>query len=97
MSLNVGMKNIEPVIRAVLRHIMVKMEVDTLPKPSTLVEMMVQMKGLAYQQLAERLTITDKLKLHSDGTSKFGQHNGGFQVSTPDSVYSLGLAEMLTG
>ena len=96
LSLNVGMKNIEPIIRSVLRH-MVKVEVDTLPKPSTLVEMMVEMKGLACQQLAEQLTITDKLTLHSDGTSKFGQHYGGFQVSTPDSAYSLGLSEMLTG
>ena len=46
MSLNVGMKEIEPVIRSVLRH-MVNMEVDTLPKPSSLVEMIPQMKGLA--------------------------------------------------
>ena len=40
---------------------MVKMVVDTLPKPSTLVKVMVEMKGLARQQLAEQLTVTDKL------------------------------------
>lgn len=96
MSLNVGMKQVEPVIRCVLRHL-VKLEIDTLPKPATLVEMTAQMKGLACQQLAEQLTSSDKLTLHSDGTSKFGQHYGGFQVSTPDSAYSLGLSEMLTG
>ena len=37
------------------------------------------------------------MTLHNDGTSKFGQHYGGFQVSLPDSSYSLGLCEMLTG
>ena len=51
-----------------------------------------EMKGLACQQLAEQLTRTKDLTLHNDGTSKFGQHYGGFQVS-----YSLGLCEMLTG
>ena len=35
--------------------------------------------------------------LNNDGTSKFGQHYGGFQVSLPDNLYSLGLCEMLTG
>ena len=67
------MKNIEPVIRSVLRH-MVHMEVDTLPKSTTLVDMMAEMKGLACQQIAEQLTASEKLTLHSDGTSKFGQH-----------------------
>ena len=52
LSLNVSMKNIEPVIRSVLRH-MVNMEVDTLPKPTTMGDMMAEMKGLACQQLAE--------------------------------------------
>ena len=74
------------------------MEVEALPKPTTLVDMMAEMKGLACQHLAEQLTSTEKLTLHSDGTSKFGQHYGGFQVSMPDhSAYSLGLSEMLTG
>ena len=59
--------------------------------------LMAEMRGLACQQLSEQLTTADNLTLHSDGTSKFGQHYGGFQVSTPDSAYSLGLSEMLTG
>ena len=46
LSLNVGMKNIEPVIKSVLWQL-VNMECDTLPKPSTLVDFMVEMKGLA--------------------------------------------------
>ena len=65
------------------------------PKLTTLVDMTAEMKGLACQQLAEQLTATEKLTSHSDGTSKFGQHYGGFQVSMPESTYSLGLSEML--
>ena len=35
--------------------------------------------------------------MHSDDTSKFGEHYGSYQISTEKSVYSLGLCEMLTG
>ena len=52
---------------------------------------------LSCQQLAEELGSSDNLTLHSDGSSKFGQHYYSFQVSTPSSTYSLGLSEMLTG
>ncbi len=58
--------------------------------------MLAEMKVLSCQQLAE-LGSSDNLTLHSDGTSKFGQHYYSFQVSTPSSTYSLGLSEMLTG
>ena len=96
MSLNVSTQNVEKLIRSVLQHI-AGMNVENLPKPSTLIEMTSEMKGLACQQLAEQLTRTKDLTLHNDGTSKFGQHYGGFQVSLPESSYSLGLCEMLTG
>ena len=96
MSLNVSTQNVEKVIRPVLQHI-AGMNVENLPKPSTLIQMTSEMKGLACQQLAEQLTRTKDLTLHNDGTSKSGQHYGGFQVSLPESSYSLGLCEMLTG
>ena len=35
--------------------------------------------------------------LHSDGTTKFGEKFGGFQVTTPDSSYTLCLTEMKAG
>ena len=56
-----------------------------------------EMKGLACQHLNEELQKGDNLTLHSDGTSKYGQHFYSFQLSTPDSTYSLGLTEMLSG
>ena len=55
------------------------------------------MKGLACQQLSEELQKGDNLTLHSDGTSKYGQHFYSFQLSTPDTTYSLGLTEMSSG
>ena len=96
MSFNVGMKQVEPVIKSVL-HNLTNLEVAKLPKLSTLVSMLPEMKTLAYQQLGEELTKNSNLTLHSDGTLKFGQHYGGFQVSTSLGFYSLGLTEILTG
>ena len=72
-------------------------EVDALAKSSTLSSMLAKMKCLAYEQLSEELNVLDNITLHSDGTSKFSQHFGSYQVSTEKSAYSLGLCEMLTG
>jgi len=96
LSLNVGIKNVDPIIRCVLKHI-ASFEIKELPQTTTLARMYAEMKGLACQQLSEELQKEDNLTLHSDGTSKFGKHYYSFQVSTSDSTYSLGLAEMLSG
>ena len=88
MSFNVGMKQVEPVIKSVL-HNLTNLEVAELPKLFTLASMLPEMKTLAYHQLGEELTKSSNLTLHSDGTSKFGQHYGGFQVSTSLGSYSL--------
>ena len=95
LSLNVGVKQIEPVIRSVLQNV-AAMDVDLLPAPSTLTNMLAEMKGLACQQLCEVLSQEENLTLHSDGTSKYGMHYVGFQMSTESSAYSLGLLEMIT-
>ena len=84
MSLNVSTQNVDKVIRSVL-HNVASMDIESLPKQTTLIDMTSEMKGLACQQLAEQLTTTKNLTLHNDGTSKFGQHYGGFQVSLTDS------------
>ena len=54
LSMNVGIKNVEPGIRCVLKHI-VCMRIGELPQSSSLVRMLSEMKGLACQQLAEEL------------------------------------------
>ena len=92
---------VEPVIRSVLKNI-VGFEVGELPQTGTLVRMYSELKSVAYQQVAEELSETADVILHSDGTSKFGQHYGSFQISAKfadgrASAYSLGLSEMVTG
>jgi len=94
LSMNVGIKNIEPIIRR--KHV-TGMMVAELPHSTTLVQTLAEMKALSRQQLAEELGTSDNLTLHSDGASKFGQHYYSYQVSTPSSTYSLGLSETLTG
>lgn len=69
VAMNVGIKNVDPVIRCVLKHI-VSVEVKELPHS---IRMFAEMKGLACQQLAE-LSKQDNLTLHSEGTSKYWQH-----------------------
>ena len=96
LAMNIGIKNVEPVIRSILKHI-ASIKVKTLPQSTSLVRMFAEMKGLACLQLAENLTKQGNLTLHSDGTSKYGQQYYLFQVSTNDSAYTLGMAEMLTG
>ena len=96
LSMNVTTKQIEPVIRSVLKNI-ASFEIDELPKPSTLTGMLAEMKCIAYQQISEEVNQHDHLTLHSDGTSKFGEHYSSYQISTESSSYSLGLCEMLTG
>ena len=44
------------------------MEADDLPSTATLVRMLSEMKGLAYQQISEVLTEHDNLTLRSGGT-----------------------------
>ena len=93
LSMNVATT---PVIRSVLLNV-AGIEVGALPKSSTLSNVLTKMKCLAYEQLSDELSAEDNITLHSDGTSKFGQHFGSYQLSTINSMYSLGLCEMLTG
>ena len=84
LSLNVGVRNIEPIIRSVMRDIG-GLSVERLPQYTTLINMLSEMKVLACAQLAEELSCSEQTTLHSDGTTKFNQHYGSFQVSTEKS------------
>ena len=80
LALNVGIRNVEPVIKCVLKHI-VSIEVKELPQSMSLVRMLAEMKGLTCQQLAEELGKQEDLTLHSDGASKYGHCQHPFQQS----------------
>ena len=73
LSMNVGIQQVDTVIRSVLKNI-VGMEVDKLPKPASLVRMLMELKCLSYQQIADELQGCENITLHAGGTSKFGQH-----------------------
>ena len=66
LALNVGIKNVDAVIRCVLKHI-ASIEVKELPHSSSLVRMLAEMKGLACQQLAEEIRNEQCVTLHSNG------------------------------
>ena len=94
MSHNVSIRNVDACIRAVLD--LVGRDISQLPKKST---MMVESRSLAHLQLADKIPKQSSNTLHSDGTTKFGEKFGGFQVTAQDleSSYTLCLAEMKAG
>ena len=89
LSRNVGIKQVEPVIRAVMQ--LCKVKCDRLPQHTTIDDMLIESRSLCQIQLAEALTDSTYNTLHSDGTSKFGHKYTGFQVSTLEGSLSLGL------
>ena len=72
--MNVGIQQVDSVIRSALKNIAGMKEVDKLPKPASLVRMLTELKCLSYQQIADELQGCENITLHADGTSKFGQH-----------------------
>ena len=95
MSHNVSIRNVDACIRAVVD--LLGQDICQLPKKSTLANMMVEARSVAHLQLAEELSKPSSNTLHSDGTTKFGEKFGGFQVTTQESSYTLCLTEMKAG
>ena len=89
LSHNVGILNVEPIIKSVLT--LAGFDYDKLPKHTTINEMLIESRSIAKMQLAETLTETTHTTLHSDGTSKHGHKYVGYQVSTEEGSLSLGL------
>ena len=85
LSMNVATKQVEPVIRSVLKNI-ASIDVEALPSQSTITGMLAEMKCLAYQQISDEICQEENLTLHSDGTSKFGEHYESYQISTEKGV-----------
>lgn len=87
-SRNVGIMQIEPVVRSVLK--LCKVDCERFPKHTQINEMILESRSLAHVQLADILTSTEYNTLHTDGTSKFGHKYTSFQATTEGS-YSLGM------
>ena len=54
-------------------------------------------KLVSYQQIGEELQDKENVTLHCDGTTKFGDKYVSYQISSEDSAYSIGLADMQAG
>ena len=98
LSLNVGVRNVKPVIKSVLLNI-AHQEVDRLPGKTTLCDMMIECLSLAQAQLSEELSQQggDFYTLQTDGTTKHGQHFGTYDIATVDATYCLGLRHIFSG
>ena len=92
LCLNVGVRNVKPIIKSVLQNVAHK-EVDRLPGKTVLCNMMVECLSLAQAQLSEELSLqsADFYTLQTDGTTKHGQHFGTYDIATADTTYCLGL------
>ena len=88
-SRNVGIMQIEPVVRSVLK--LCKVDCEWFPKHTQINEMIIESRSLAHVQLADVLTHCENNTLHSDGTSKFGHKYTSFQATTTEGSYSLGI------
>ena len=89
LSCNVGILNVEPIIKSVL--MLAGLQYDKLPKHTTINEMLIEGRCIAKNQLAETLSQAPHSTLHSDGTSKCGHKYIGYQVSTTEGSLSLGM------
>ena len=87
LSLGIGGNKIA--IRTVL-HLAGK-TVERLPAPSTIAGVISKL------HLGEVLPATAYNTLDTDGTTKFGEKYGSYQVSTTEGSYSLALCEMKAG
>ena len=97
LSLNVGIRNIKPVIKTVLKNIAHK-GVDRLPSHTTLCNMMIECLTLAQAQLGEELANDgDHYTLQTDGTTKYREHFGTYDVVTDETTFHLGLRQVFSG
>ena len=97
LSMNVGVWNIQPVIKAVLA--LAKKSCEELPSIGLLSKMLVELKAVSSVHAAEELLKDDVSDhtLHSDGTTKFGRKFQSYQIGTTDKTLSIGLVDMRSG
>ena len=99
VCMGVGVNNVEKVVRAVLSNI-AGINVDQLPKATFSRIMFTEARGLSQIQVAETLLQNyenDSRILHTDGTSKFGQHYGTYDIVGESGPLVAGLRLMETG
>lgn len=99
LSLNVGVRNIGPIVRCVLKNIAHK-SVSRLPSYGLTCQMILESLTVVQAQLGDCLSETCGFAtLQTDGTTKFGDHFATYDVRVPESevTYSLGLRHVFSG
>ena len=93
LSLNVGVRNVAPIIRCVLKNIAHK-SVSRLPSYGLACQMILESLTVVQAQLGEKLSQTlGYSTLQTDGTTKFGEHYATYDVRISEDkiAYCLGL------
>ena len=86
LSLNVGVRNVAPIIRCVLRCLMHK-SVSRLPSYGLTCQMILELLTVAQAQLGDELSrVSGSTALQTDGTTKFGEHFATYDIRTEEAV-----------
>lgn len=99
LSLNVGVRNVAPIIQCVLKNVAHK-SVSKLPSYGLTCQMILESLAVAQAQLGDCLSETSGYcTLQTDGTTKFGEHYATYDVSVPNesTSYSLGMRHVFSG
>ena len=88
--MNMGLRNTESTIRSVLNKIAHK-SIGRLPSYALTSQMLAESLVVAQAQLAEKLVTSQYNTLHSNDTTKFGEHYGAVEVSTKSRTYTVGI------
>lgn len=99
LSLNVGVRNVAPIITSVLKNIAHK-SVARLPSYGLTCQMLLESLTIVQAQLGDDLSQSVGFNtIQTDGTTKFGEHYATFDIQIPDSntTYSLGLRHVFSG
>lgn len=98
LALNVGVRNVAPIVCCVLKNIAHK-SVSRLPSYGLTCQMILESLTIAQAQLGDRLSESGFSTLQTDGTTKFGEHYATYDVRVPESeiTYSLGLRHVFSG
>ena len=101
LSLNVGLRNVGPVIRCVMKNVAHK-SVSRLPSHGLTCQMILESLTVAQAHLGEKLGEAEGLDNHTlqtDGTTKYGDHLITYDVKTSEDqpAYTLGLRHIFSG
>lgn len=91
----IGVDHITPVIRFILDIVNIKC--DELPSASTALSFNTEIGILSREQILDNCTVSDKLTMYRDATTKKGRHLYGVELSNSKSSYTAGLREVSDG